>query len=255
MGVQQHVGRLSVAYYDANRTGTLVSRIMTDVEGVRNLIGTGVIDFFGGVLTAIFAFAYLVRLSWQMTIVTFCILLVFGLILQTAFKTIRPIFRERAKINAEVTGRLTESLGGVRVVKGYHADAREHDVFTQGVQRLLDNVIKSLTTMSMMSFSTTALGGVVGSLVMNVGAHQVLAGKITVGQFMSYTLFLGFMIAPVFQVVGIGTQLTEAVAGLERTREVLDERPEDEDPRRTVTLPDIVGELAFDDVSFAYEPG
>ncbi|HLJ24400.1 MAG TPA: ABC transporter ATP-binding protein, partial [Candidatus Acidoferrales bacterium] len=253
--VQEHVGRLPVAYYDANKTGALVSRIMSDVEGVRNLIGTGLVEFLGGLLTAAIALFMLLRISPVMTGLAAGLLLVSMFGLRKAFSVLRPIFRERAKISAEVSGRLTESLSGVRVVKGYHAEEREADVFTQGVQRLLDNVIKSLTTMSMMSFSTTALGGVVGALVMLVGSHQVLQGRITVGQFMSYTAFLAFMIAPVFQVVGIGTQLTEAVAGLERTREVLDERPEDEDPRRTVTLPDIVGELAFDDVSFAYEPG
>src|SRR6267154_595273 len=253
--VQEHVGRLPVAYYDSNKTGALVSRIMSDVEGVRNLIGTGLVEFLGGLLTATIALVLLLRISPLMTGVAFTLLLVSMFSLRKAFGVIRPIFRERSKINAEVSGRLTESLSGVRVVKGYHAESREHDVFTKGVQRLLDNVLRSLTTMSMMSFSTTALGGVVGALVMLVGARQVLEGKITVGQFMSYTAFLAFMIAPVFQVVGIGTQLTEAVAGLERTREVLDERPEDEDPRRTVTLPDIEGELAFEHVSFAYEPG
>ena len=253
--VQEHVGRLPVAYYDANKTGALVSRIMSDVEGVRNLIGTGLVEFLGGLLTAVIALVMLLRISPVMTGLAFALLLVSMFGLRKAFGVLRPIFRERSKINAEVSGRLTESLSGVRVVKGYHAEQREHDVFTKGVQRLLDNVLKSLTTMSMMSFSTTALGGVVGALVMLVGARQVLEGKITVGQFMSYTAFLAFMIAPVFQVVGIGTQLTEAVAGLERTREVLDERPEDEDPRRTVSLPDIEGELAFDHVSFAYEPG
>jgi ABC-type multidrug transport system fused ATPase/permease subunit len=253
--VQEHVGRLPVAYYDANKTGALVSRIMSDVEGVRNLIGTGLVEFLGGLLTAAVVLFFLLRISLVMTGLAAGLLLVSMLGLRKAFSVLRPIFRERAKINAEVSGRLTESLSGVRVVKGYHAEEREADVFTKGAQRLLDNVIKSLTTMSMMSFSTTALGGVVGALVMYVGAHQVLAGKITLGQLVSYTAFLVFMIAPVFQVVGIGTQLTEAVAGLERTREVLDERPEDEDPRRTVTLPDIVGELVFDDVSFAYEPG
>jgi subfamily B ATP-binding cassette protein MsbA len=253
--VQEHVGRLPVAYYDANKTGALVSRIMSDVEGVRNLIGTGLVEFLGGLLTAAIALFMLLRISLVMTVLAAALLLVSMLGLRKAFSVLRPIFRERGKINAEVSGRLTESLSGVRVVKGYHAEEREADVFTRGVQRLLDNVIKSLTTMSMMSFSTTALGGVVGALVMYVGAHQVLAGKITPGQLISYTAFLAFMIAPVFQVVGIGTQLTEAVAGLERTREVLDERPEDKDPRRTVTLPDIVGELAFDDVNFAYEAG
>ena len=253
--VQEHVGRLPVAYYDANKTGALVSRIMSDVEGVRNLIGTGLVEFLGGLLTAVIALVMLLRISPVMTGLAFALLLVSMVGLRKAFSVLRPIFRERSKINAEVSGRLTESLSGVRVVKGYHAEEREHDVFTKGVQRLLDNVLKSLTTMSMMSFSTTALGGVVGALVMLVGARQVLDGKITVGQFMSYTAFLAFMIAPIFQVVGIGTQLTEAVAGLERTREVLDERPENEDPRRTVTLSDIEGELAFEDVSFAYEPG
>jgi len=253
--VQEHVGRLPVAYYDENKTGALVSRIMSDVEGVRNLIGTGLVEFLGGLLTAAIALYMLLRISPVMTGLAAGLLLVSMLGLRKAFSVLRPIFRERSKISAEVSGRLTESLSGVRVVKGYHAEDREADVFTKGVQRLLDNVIKSLTTMSMMSFSTTALGGVVGALVMLVGSHQVLQGKITVGQFMSYTAFLAFMIAPVFQVVGIGTQLTEAVAGLERTKEVLDERPEDEDPRRTVTLPDIVGELAFDNVNFAYEPG
>jgi ABC-type multidrug transport system fused ATPase/permease subunit len=253
--VQDHVGRLPVSYYDANKTGALVSRIMSDVEGVRNLIGTGLVEFLGGLLTAAIALYMLLRISPVMTGLAAGLLLVSMVGLRKAFGVLRPIFRERAKINAEVSGRLTESLAGVRVVKGYHAEEREHEVFTKGVQRLLDNVIKSLTTMSMMSFSTTALGGVVGALVMLVGAHQVVQGKITVGQFTSYTAFLAFMIAPVFQVVGIGTQLTEAVAGLERTREVLDESPEDQDPRRTVTLPDIAGELAFDHVSFSYEEG
>jgi len=253
--VQEHVGRLPVAYYDANKTGALVSRIMSDVEGVRNLIGTGLVEFLGGLLTSVIALIMLLRISPVMTGLAFALLLVSMVGLRKAFSVLRPIFRERSKINAEVSGRLTESLSGVRVVKGYHAESREHDVFTKGVQRLLENVLRSLTTMSMMSFSTTALGGVVGALVMLVGARQVLEGKITVGQFMSYTAFLAFMIAPVFQVVGIGTQLTEAVAGLERTREVLNERPEDEDPRRTVTLPDIEGEVAFEHVGFAYEPG
>jgi ABC-type multidrug transport system fused ATPase/permease subunit len=253
--VQEHVGRLPVAYYDSNKTGALVSRIMSDVEGVRNLIGTGLVEFLGGLLTASIAFVLLMRISPLMTGVAFALLLVSMLSLRKAFGTIRPIFRERSKINAEVSGRLTESLSGVRVVKGYHAEAREHEVFTQGVQRLLDNVLRSLSTMSMMSFSTTALLGVAGAMVMLIGAHEIQKGALTVGGYVSYMAFLAFLVAPVFQVVGIGTQLTEAIAGLERTREVLNERPEDEDPRRNITLPDIVGELAFDHVSFSYEPG
>ena len=255
MKVQEHIGRLPVAFYDENRTGTLVARIMTDVEGVRNLIGTGVIDFFGGLLTALFAFGYLIHLSVQMTLVTFVILVIFGLILQRAFKTIRPIFRERAKINSEVTGRLTESLGGVRVVKGYHAEESEARVFAAGANRLLKNVISSLTAQSLMSLASTAVLGVVGALIMYLGAHQVVAGRLTTGGYVTYVMFLAFMIAPIVQLVAIGTQLTEAVAGLDRTTEILSEHAEDADPRRTHDLGVIRGDVAFRDVTFAYDPG
>jgi ABC-type multidrug transport system fused ATPase/permease subunit len=251
--VQEHVGRLPVSYYDANKTGMLVSRIMSDVEGVRNLIGTGLVDFVGGLLTAVIAFAVLIRISPVMTAIAFGFLLVFGVGLRKAFRTIRPIFRERAKINAEVTGRLTESLGGVRVVKGYHAEQREHQVFSLGVERLLQNVFRTLTATSIMSLSSSTLMGVIGAIVMFMGTRQILAGKLTLGGFFTYTMFLGYLAAPLFQVVGIGTQITEAIAGLERTREVLDETPEDEDPHRTVTLSEIRGEVVFQDVTFAYE--
>jgi ABC-type multidrug transport system fused ATPase/permease subunit len=254
MKVQAHVGRLPVAFYDENRTGTLVSRIMSDVEGVRNLIGTGVIDFFGGLLTAIFAFAYLIKLSVQMTMITFVILLVFGFILQKAFKTIRPIFRERARIAAEVTGRLTESLGGVRVVKGYHAEQSEANVFAAGATRLLQNVISSLTAQSLMSLASTAVLGVVGSLVMYLGAHHVVDGTLTTGGYVTYVMFLAFMIAPIAQLVSIGTQLTEAVAGLDRTTEILNESEEDSEPTRTHALATIQGDVAFRDVTFSYVP-
>ena len=251
--VQEHVGRLSVSYYDANKTGMLVSRIMSDVEGVRNLLGTGLVDFVGGLLTAVIAFAVLIRLSPVMTAIAFTFLLIFGIGLRKAFRIIRPIFRERAKINAEVTGRLTESLGGVRVVKGYHAEAREHEVFSAGVERLLQNVVKTLTATSVMSLSSSTLMGVIGAIVMFMGTRQILAGKLTLGGFFTYTMFLGYLAAPLIQVVGIGTQITEAIAGLERTREVLDEIPENEDPDRTVTLGPIRGDIAFENVNFAYE--
>jgi len=251
--VQEHVGRLSVSYYDANKTGMLVSRIMSDVEGVRNLIGTGLVDFAGGLLTAVIAFAVLIHISPVMTAIAFTFLIVFGFGLRKAFRIIRPIFRERAKINAEVTGRLTESLGGVRVVKGYHAEAREHEVFSAGVERLLQNVFRTLTATSVMSLSSSTLMGIIGAIVMFMGTRQILAGKLTLGGFFTYTMFLGYLAAPLFQVVGIGTQITEAIAGLERTREVLDETPENEDPERTVTLGPIRGNIAFHDVSFAYE--
>jgi ABC-type multidrug transport system fused ATPase/permease subunit len=252
MQVQQHIGRLSVSFYDENRTGTLVARIMTDVEGVRNLVGTGVVDFVGGVLTAVFAFAWLLHLNTKMTLLTFVILLIFGLILQRAFKVIRPIFRERAKINAEVTGRLTESLGGVRVIKGYQAEESEARVFAGGVERLLQNVISSLTAQSLMSLSSTVVLGVVSALVMYLGAHQVHASRLTTGQYVSYVMFLAFMIAPIVQLVAVGTQLTEAVAGLDRTREVLSEIQEDADPARGLGLGTIEGDVRFVDVGFAY---
>ena len=255
MQVQAHIGRLPVAFYDENRTGTLVARIMTDVEGVRNLIGTGVIDFIGGVLTAIFAFCYLIHLSVQMTLVTFFILMVFSLILQRAFKVIGPIFRERARINAEVTGRLTESLGGVRVVKGYHAEQVEADVFARGAERLLRNVISSLTAQSLMALASTAVLGVVGALIMYLGAHQHAAGRLTEGEYVTYVMFLAFMIAPIAQLVSIGTQLTEALAGIDRTTDILNEPMEDSDPTRSAMFPKIVGHVDFEDVSFEYEPG
>ncbi len=252
--VQQHVGRLPVAYYDANRTGALVSRIMSDVEGVRNLLGTGLVELFGGILTAIIAFGMMIRISALMTGLAALVLIVFSAVLSLAFTKIRPIFRARAKINAEVTGRLTESLGGVRVVKGYHAEDREAGVFAEGVKRLLDNVISTLTAQSTMALASTVVLGLVGVMVMYIGAHRVVAGKLTLGGFMSYNAFLAFLIAPVFQIVAIGTQMTEAFAGLDRTQEILNETAESGDPERTETMPPIHGRVEFRDVEFAYEP-
>jgi ABC-type multidrug transport system fused ATPase/permease subunit len=253
--VQQHVGRLAVSYYDANKSGVLVSRIMSDVEGVRNLVGTGLVDFVGGLLTALFALGYMLHISVLMTGLTAAFVVAFSGTLKQAFTKIRPIFRERGKINAEVTGRLTESLGGVRVVKGYHAEEREAEVFAGGVTRLLNNVLKSLTAMSMMSLSATVLMGIVGAVVWYVGASQILANKLKLEDLMTFVALLAFLIAPVMQVVNIGTQLTEAFAGLERTREVLRERPEDSDPKRTVALGAIRGEVQFSGVGFSYEQG
>jgi ABC-type multidrug transport system fused ATPase/permease subunit len=251
--VQKHISRLPVSFYDANKTGALVSRIMSDVEGVRNLLGTGLVDFAGGLLTAGIALWWLMRISSQMTLIAVGSLALFGAFLAKAFSTIRPIFRERGKINAEVTGRLTESLGGVRVIKGYHAEEREEGVFAAGVHRLLDNVMRTLTATSVMSLSASVLLGIVGAATMYVGARKSLAGTLTPGQFFSFTLTLPFLVAPIMSIVQIGTQLTEAMAGLERTQEIMGERPEDQDPRRTVILPDIVGTIEFDDVSFSYD--
>ena len=252
--VQEHIGRLPLRYFDAAKVGALVSRIMSDVEGVRNLLGTGLVDFAGGLLTAAIAFGFLLYISPLMTAIAFAFLLIFGLALQRAFRTIRPIFRERGRINAEVTGRLTESLGGIRVVKGYHAEAREHEVFAAGIERLLQNVFRTLTATSLMGLSSAMLMGVVGAIVMFMGSRQILAGKLTLGGYLTYIMFLGYLAAPLFQIVGIGTQLSEALAGLERTREVLDESPEDEDPRRTLSLSRIEGQVEFREVSFGYSP-
>src|SRR6266404_1105001 len=251
--VQTHISRLPVSFYDSNKTGTLVSRIMSDVEGVRNLLGTGLVELAGGLLTSCIALVVLFRISALMTALAFTFLLCFALALNKAFGTIRPIFRERGKINAEVTGRLAESLGGVRVIKGYHAEEREEAVFAGGVKRLLDNVMRTLTATSIMSLSASLLMGVVGAVIMYVGAHQILSGTLTLGGFFTYTAFLAFLVAPIVQMVAIGTQITEALAGLERTQEILRERPEDQDPKRTVTLPDIVGLVEFDHVSFSYD--
>jgi ABC-type multidrug transport system fused ATPase/permease subunit len=253
--VQAHIGRLPISFYDTNKTGVLVSRIMSDVEGVRNLVGTGLVEFVGGLMTAAFALVYLIHTSLLLTGVAFSILLVFGFGISKAFSTIRPIFRARPKITAEVTGRLTESLGGVRVVKGYHAEDREETIFGAGVQRLLDNVLKTLTATSLMSLSGATLLGVVSALMLELGGHKILSGSMTLGDWFAFNLFLGFLIAPVFQIVAIGTQITEAITGLERTREILNEKKEDEDPRRTVTLDRITGRVVMENVNFSYDSG
>lgn len=253
--VQHHIGLLPVSYYDANRSGVLVSRIMSDVEGVRNLIGTGLVDFVGGLMTAVISLVVLLTISPTMTALTAFFAGVATIFLSKAFTSIRPVFRERGKLNAEVTGRLTESLGGVRVVKGYHAEERESEVFAQGVQRLLENVFKSLGMMSLMSLSSTVLMGIVSAVVMFIGARQIFAGTLSLGEFIMFTTFLAFLVAPVFSAVGIGTQLTEAFAGLDRTREVLSERREDADPDRTTAIGPIDGTVEFNNVNFSYEEG
>ncbi len=251
--VQKHISRLAIAFYDANKTGVLVSRIMNDVEGVRNLLGTGLVDFTGGLVAATIALILLLRISAPLTLIALGSLACFALALNKAFSTIRPIFRERGKINAEVTGRLTESLGGVRVIKGYHAEEREEGVFAIGVRRLLDNVMRTLTATSLMSLSASVLLGVVGAATMYVGGREMTAHTLTAGSYFSFNFLLVFLVAPIMQVVSIGTQLTEALAGLERTQEIMHERPEDQDPRRTLALPDIQGAVEFENVRFSYD--
>ena len=251
--VQAHVSRLPVSFYDANKTGALVSRIMTDVDGVRNLLGTGLVDFAGGLVAAGIALALLIRISAPLTLIAVGSLGCFAFALNRAFATIRPIFRERGKIYAEVTGRLTESLGGVRVIKGYHAEEREEKIFAGGVRRLLDNVMRTLTATSLMGLSASVLLGVVGAATMYIGGRQMTAHTLSPGSYFSYNFLLVFLIAPVMQVVSIGTQLTEALAGLERTQEIMLESQEDRDPNRSIQLRDIVGLVEFENVTFSYD--
>ncbi len=254
MKVQEHIGRLPISFYDQNRIGTLVARIMTDVEGVRNLVGAGFLDFVGGVFTAIIAFAILVRISTLMTVLTFGILITFAWFLKKVFGVTRPIFRERTRINAEVTGRLTESLAAVRVVKGYHAEKSEARVFAKGVNRLLHNVTRSITAQAFMSLCSTMVLGIVGALIMYLGARETMAHRLDVGGFVEYILLLAFMVAPVALLVSVGTQLNEALAGLERTAEILNEPEEDGGLNRTRGIDAILGGVAFKDVTFAYSP-
>jgi subfamily B ATP-binding cassette protein MsbA len=252
--VQQHVLRLPVRVFDNTKTGELVSRIMDDVEGVRNLVGTGLVQLVGGVITAVVAFVFLVRIDPLMTALALGPLAAFGFVFTKAFARLRPAFRERGRIRAEVTGRLTEALGGIRVIKGFHALEKEAEIFHAGVMRIFDNVKTTLTTSSLV----TSLGGFfvgLGSLViMGYGGWLIIHGRLTLGELFSFTLFLGFLIAPVVQMANIGTQLTEAFAGLDRTAELLSWKEEDDDPIRTETMPPIRGHLVFEDVHFAYEP-
>ena len=251
--VQRHISRLPVSFYDANKTGALVSRIMSDVEGVRNLLGTGLVEFVGGLVAAGIALVLLLRTSVPLTLIAVGSLGCFAFVLSRAFATIRPIFRERGKINAEVIGRLTESLGGVRVIKGYHAEEREERTFAAGVKRLLDNVMRTLTATSLMSLSASVLLGLVGAATMYVGGRQMVNHTLTAGGYISYNLYLVFLVAPILQIVQIGTQITEALAGLERTQEIMRERPEDQDPRRSESLEDIDGTINFENVNFSYD--
>ena len=253
--VQRHVGRLPVAFYDVNKTGVLVSRIMSDVEGVRNLVGTGLVGLVGGLLSAALALIVLVTISPTLTSVALVVVLVFIFVLQKSFTALRPIFRERGKIRSEVTGRLSESLAGVRVVKGYHAENREAEVFSRGVKHLLQNVLQTLTGTALLSLAATMLLGIVGALVIYMGTLQIAAGVLTLGDLMMFTAFIAFLVGPLFQMVNIGTQVTEAFAGLERTGEILSEQQECDDPERSKILGTISGAIRFEDVSFAYEKG
>ncbi|WP_417201124.1 ABC transporter ATP-binding protein [Bizionia sp.] len=253
--VQKKVLSLPISFFDNTKSGALVSRIMSDVEGVRNLIGTGLVQLVGGSFTAVVSLIILIKLNAWMTLFVFVPLSIFGYIALRAFKFIRPIFRARGKINAEVTGRLTETLAGVRVIKAFNAEEQENTVFEKGVDKLYQNVKKSLTATALMTSSSTFLIGVATTGIMGMGGYYMMIGEMTTGDFLFFTLILGFMIAPIVQMSNIGSQLTEALAGLDRTEELMNMTAEEDNKARHIELNTIKGAIEFDDVSFSYEEG
>ena len=253
--VQAHVMRLPVRYFDSTQTGVLISRVMSDADGIRNLVGTGLVQLVGGFVTAILGMGVLFWLNWRLTTITLLVLGVFGGGMAYAFRTLRPLFRERGKINAEVTGRLTEALGGIRVVKSYTAEKREEIVFTKGAHRLFRNVAKSLTGVSATTAGSTVVVGIIGVLMIWLGGQAIIAGEMTLGDLMMYIFFIGLVAAPLVSIASIGTQITEAFAGLDRIREILDmPREMDEDAARQ-SIDYVSGDVAFDGVWFEYSPG
>lgn len=253
--VQSHIIRLPIRFFDNTKTGELVSRIMTDVEGVRNLVGTGLAQLVGGVLTSVICLVLLIAISPIMTLFALIPVIIFGLVSLKAFAKIRPIFQERGVINAEVTGRLTETLGGVRVIKGFNAEAQEIKTFEAGVARLFLNVKKSLISTSIITSSATLLLGLASAGIMGIGGYLIMEDQLTFGDFLAFTLYLGFMIAPIVQMSNIGSQLTEAFAGLDRTEEIMNTPLEDSGKNRNQKLDSMHGDIEFNNVSFAYEEG
>lgn len=253
--VQKHVIRLPLSFFDSNKSGALVSRIMNDVEGVRNLVGTGLVQLVGGLLTAAVALVLLIRINAEMTLYAFLPIIVFGFIAAQAFKRIRPIFRKRGEISAEVTGRVTETLGGIRVIKGFAAERSEDEIFERGVDRIFRNVRESLTMTSLMTSLSTLLMGLTSVVIMGFGGSMIIGGEMTVGDFVAFTLYLAFLITPIVQMSNIGTQMTEAFAGLDRMEEILERAREGEEAGRSVELEECRGDLRFRDVSFSYEEG
>ena len=250
--VQEHIARLPIRYFDSTQTGVLISRIMTDAEGIRNLVGTGLVQLVGGLVSALIALIVLFYLNWRLTAFTLLALGAFGGVMALAFKKLRPLFRERGKINAEVTGRLTESLGGIRIVKAYAAEKREELVFARGAHRLFRNVARSLTAVSGVTAFSTIIVGLVGVILIVVGGNAVLEGRMTLGELFMYMIFTGLVAAPLVEIASIGTQITEAFAGLDRIREIRRMATEDEDEAQRERLGAIRGEIAFHDVSFEY---
>jgi subfamily B ATP-binding cassette protein MsbA len=253
--VQKKVLSLPISFFDNTKSGALVSRIMSDVEGVRNLIGTGLVQLVGGTITAAITLVLLIKISLPMTLFVLVPVSIFGLVALKAFKYIRPIFRIRGKINAEVTGRLTETLAGVRVIKGFNAEAQENKTFEEGVDRLFQNVKRSLTATAIMTSSATFLLGLASTGIMGIGGYYIMHDTLTTGDFISFTLLLGFMIAPIVQMSNIGSQLTEALAGLDRTEELMNMDPEEDAENRTILVENMTGDIVFEDVSFSYEQG
>lgn len=251
--VQEKVLGLPVNFFDSAKSGELVSRIMTDVEGVRNLVGTGLVQLIGGSLTAVISLFLLINISPTMTAYVLIPVAIFGFVALKAFGIIRPIFRERGKINAEVTGRLTETLNGVRVIKGFNAEAQEIKTFQNGVERLFQNIKKSLTSTALVTSSSTFLLGLASTGIMGMGGYMIMEGDLTIGDFLAFTLYLGFMIAPIVQMSNIGSQLTEGFAGLDRTEELMNMKSEHDSAERTEVLGKIEGDIIFDNVSFSYE--
>ena len=253
--VQARVLRLPVSFFDATQSGILINRVMNDAEGIRNLIGTGIIQLVGGMLTAALALGYLFYLNWFLTVVTLVFLAVFGGIMAYAFVKLRPIFRERSKIQAEVSGRLGQAMGGARVVKVYTAEKREEIVFTKGAHRLFRNIASTITGTSAVGAFATVIIGAVGVLILVVGGRSVAAGAMTLGDLISYVFFVGLVSFPVVQMANIGTQITEAFAGLDRIREIFETPTEDEDDRQRDQLADANGDVVFDGVWFEYREG
>ena len=251
--VQKQIIQLPINFFDENKSGALVSRIMSDVEGVRNLVGTGLVQLFGGSLAAILSLILLIRISPMMTLYVLVPVAIFGVISLKAFGYIRPIFRTRGQINAEVTGRLTETLNGIRVIKGFNAEEQEIKTFESGALRLYDNVKKSLTSTALVTSSATFLLGLATAGIMGIGGYMIINDEMTFGEFLSFTLYLGFMIAPIVQMSNIGSQITEAFAGLDRTEEIMSMATETENPDRTYEMNRINGAVSFDKVSFAYD--
>ena len=253
--VEAHVARLPVSYFDSTQSGVLVSRVMTDAEGIRNLVGTGLVQLVGSVVTALAALAYLFYLNATLTVITLVVLLTFGGALWYAFRVVRPVFRERGKIYAEITGRLTETIGGIRIVKTYTAEKREELVFTTGVHRLFRNIAKTITSISAITAFGTTIIGIIGVIMIAVGGNAIIERQMTVGDFISYILFTGLMAAPVMQIASIGTQITEAFAGLDRIHELMEMKTEDDEDNTREPLGTVAGEVTFEDVSFEYNPG